>query len=399
MSKAKIATKTMKDPELIEMFNQMMGAGEPDPQIVTPKYDSLLGLCKDYVNTLIKFVKSPIGNIPEFSGAIGRMVEFIKRAQDEIVRLTLVEREDKLLAGKNLEQINKNPELMEQIMRSVPEKYNLADLGKTYMALKDCIVVQEMLMTSRNIRRLLNDEKERTNNKEDNLENVQNLKDSFITRADGFDVTIFNFSPFNFKRFFISNNDPRICQYMLMFLRIINIKCIEAYKISTSPDIDVEKFSEVLVNSIKDVRKHIPRCDKAFDKIEESVKLLQNNFGEYYKDFIQSQNPGVIIENFVLDVAQDANADAQTTLQFREIIKFYKKNMKKQNIKDPKVQKLFQMLGENLDVLEEKTGVTREKKNKSESTEQNETQPKQPKQSTLSEEQIEKNKKSFLPKR
>jgi Ca2+-binding EF-hand superfamily protein len=391
--KTKNATKTIQDPELIEMFNQLVGGGEPDPQIVIPKYEQLLSLSKDYINTLIKFVKSPIGSLPELAPQMGQIVEFIKRSQEQLIPLTLKEKEDKVLYGKNLDQINKNPELMEQIMRSIPEKYDLEELGEAYTALKDSPLVKEMLMTLKNIKRLLHDEKERTNTKTDNLENPSNLQHRFISRADGFDVTIFNFTNLNFKLFFTSydtRENSKLIQYMLMFLRIMNLKCTEAYKIVTSPDIDVEKFSEMLINSIKDIRKHIPRCGKAFDKIEESVNLLNNNFDGYYKDFIQSQNPGIIIENFVLDVANDANADAQTTLQFREIIKFYKKNMKKENIKDPKVQKLFQMLGDNLDILEKKTDrKPKDDKSKDE-------KPKEEVEPMTAERQEEINK-SFLP--
>jgi hypothetical protein len=68
-----------------------------------------------------------------------------------------------------------------------------------------------------------------------------------------------------------------------------------------------------------------------------------------------SKNPGIIIENFVLDVADDSKADAETTRQFRQIINFYKDKMSGQ-VKDPKIQKIFDLVGENLNILEQKTG-------------------------------------------
>lgn len=392
----KVITKNLGSSEIEELFGQLLGQDpeQVDTTIVTPKYDSLLMLCKDYTNTLLKFVKSPIGSMPEFVGAIGQMVEFIKKSQDLIAQLTLKAKENKLLAGKSLEQINKNPELVQAIMSQVTDKYEKKELGATYQALKNCIIVQEMLMTLRNIRRLLNEEKERTNAKEDNLENPQQLSDKFLVRADGSTITIFGFSSFNFKQFFNVNQDRKMSQYLLLFLRILKLKCEETYKIISSPDIDVAKFSQVLVDSIKNIRKHIPRCDKAFDKIEESVHLLENNFGEYYKDFVVSQNPGLIIENFVLDVAKDSSADVSTTLQFREIIKFYKKHMKKQPNTDPKVQKLFSMLGENLSVLEEKTGAKGKKLNEDGTV--SEKSPKKSKE-PITEERKEEIKNSFLP--
>jgi len=381
----KVATKTMKDPELIEMFNQMMGASEPDPQIVIPKYEGLLGVCKDFVNLLIRFVKSPVNQIPENAEALGDIVKFIKAAQESIASLTLAEKPNKIMMQHGLDNINKNPELMEKYLQNVADRYDIVELGKYYMNLKDSIVVKEMLMTAKNIRVLLRNEKERTHSKTDDLESSI-PSEKFIVRAEGISVELFNFTRMNFKML-LSSVDEKMRNYILIFLQMVYKKCTEGYKISTSPDIDVSKFSEVLVRSINDIRKHIPRCDKAFDKIEESVKLLQTNFDGYYKDFIQSQNPGIIIENFVLDVAQDSNADPQTTLQFRKIINFYKDHMKKQNIKDPKIQKLFDMLGQNLDVLEKQKP---EKTEKSKTNERKKEKPTDERKKEISD--------SFLPK-
>ena len=48
----KTAKKTMQDPELIDMFNQMMGTSEPDPSIVIPKYDKIMRLSRDILEIL-----------------------------------------------------------------------------------------------------------------------------------------------------------------------------------------------------------------------------------------------------------------------------------------------------------------------------------------------------------
>lgn len=393
MSKVKttVATKTMKDQDLIEMFNQMIGQGRPDPNIVIPKYDQLMQMSKDYVNLLVKFVQSPVGKFPPFKAPVMQIVDFIKRTQAELSGLQIPQKEDKLLAGKSLDEINRSPELMARLMQDVTEKYDIEQLGVVYPELKDCNTIKEIIMTCKNINRLLREEMERTNTETDCLADSKNLSEKFITKADGVCIEIFNFSSFNFKDLFIRTDvDDKVRSYVLLFLRLIYTKSREIVKMISSPDIDVEKFSEVLVKSIKDIRKHIPRCDKAFDKIEESVNLLQNNFGGYYKDFIESQNPGIIIENFVLDVAQDSQADLQTTMQFKEIIKFYKAKMQKHNVKDPKVQKLFQMLGANLDVLEEKTRGGKRKTDGESDT------PKPPAE-PITEERREEINKSFLP--
>ena len=138
-------------------------------------------------------------------------------------------------------------------------------------------------------------------------------------------------------------------------MSILFNKCHEIYKIITSPDIDVSKFSKIIVESINKVRDlpELNRCKDAFNKIKESVALLENNFGDYYKDMQQSENPNTIIENFIIDVSQGQNMNLSLMRQFRTIIGFYKKKSSSK-IKDPRVSKLFEGLNAKMDVLEKK---------------------------------------------
>jgi hypothetical protein len=220
-------------------------------------------------------------------------------------------------------------------------------------------------MTTRNLKNALMMEKQRSKQSKHNLEEKDHLNSSFITKSDGDFLILFNFTTLDFKQMYYSNHmTPEINKYILFVLHLIYKKCLEMVKEITSPDIDVDKFSELLVKNIDEIRTHIPRCDKAFDKIKSSVGMLKDNFGEYYKDFISSQNPGIIVENFVSDVAKGSKTDPETTRQFRSIIAFYQKHMQSR-ITDPKVKKIFQMVGANLDILEEKTTPRKTKKTES----------------------------------
>ena len=209
-------------------------------------------------------------------------------------------------------------------------------------------------MVARNIKNALMLEKERSASQKHNLEDKDQLSNNFIVKADGDFLKLFNFSCLDFKQLYYHElMTPELSQYLLKVLYLVYSRSVNIVREITSPDIDVEKFSELLVRNIDEIRKHIPRCDKAFDKIKQSVELLKNNFAEYYKDFISSQNPGIIIEHFVFDVAQNSEADMATTMQFKEIIKFYREHMQS-SVKDPKIKKIFKMVGENLDILESK---------------------------------------------
>jgi len=110
-------------------------------------------------------------------------------------------------------------------------------------------------------------------------------------------------------------------------------------------------FVTIILNSIDTVKKTIPRCTEAFDKIVESVDILKNNFNGYYKDFMASNNPAIIMENFVLDVSKNTKATPRITSQFRRIIAHYRK-IASRHIDDPRLQTLFQHVDRNINELD-----------------------------------------------
>ena len=358
MSKVKVsvAQKTMKDPELIDMFNKMVGASDPDPSIVIPKYDKIMQNAEEIIRILESFVKSPAAKAfqYDFKKGFQEIYEFVNKSKEELGPLTL-EKNDNVLTGTDLNSLNSDPQKMAEFLQNTEFKYKVAKLGETYTSLKNSSVIKEMIMTARNLKNALMLEKTRTGSKTHDLEDKDHLQKGFIVKADGDFLILFNFTSLDFKQmYFCDYMTAQYSQYILFVLHLIYKKVLNIVKEITSPDIDVDKFSELLVRNIDDIRKHIPRCDKAFDKIKASVGLLKGNFGEYYKDFISSQNPGIIVEHFVSDVAQSSKTDVETTRQFRKIIEFYQKNMQSR-ITDPKVKKIFKLVGANLDILEEKT--------------------------------------------
>lgn len=362
--RVKVAKKTMKDPELIEMFNQMVGTSEPDPSVVIPKYEELLTASKEVVGILTTLMNSPArGAIQtEFPKGDQNIMDFIENANKELTVLTLQPKENNTLSKEELGRLSDDPSLMEKFMTNITVKYDVALLGETYKTLKDSDIVKSLIVTYRHLKEALNTEaKRRKIKKEDfdeqhDLANKDDLKGTFISKSPGTVLKLFNFADLNFKSLMLlptMNKEKKL--FVLHILHLLYSRCDKVYTLVSSPDVDVERFSHALVGNIDQIRKQIPRCDAAFDKIKESVGLLQSNFGGYYKDFITSQNPGVIVEHFVLDVADNAKgADPKVTQQFRKIVNFYKKNMSGK-IKDPRMNRIFNMVGENLNVLEERT--------------------------------------------
>ena len=91
-------------------------------------------------------------------------------------------------------------------------------------------------------------------------------------------------------------------------------------------DVDIKGFSKILVDCISKAEKQIPGCKDAFRKIKSAVGLLEGNFDNYYKDFIKTENPGIIFQNFIEDVSQDQkNTNLKLISQFRKIIGHFQK--------------------------------------------------------------------------
>jgi hypothetical protein len=363
--KTSVVKKTMKDPELIDMFNQMMGVSTPDLNIVIPKYEIIYKNSRNVIMILKKFSISPLAVkfASQFPLGFEQLNKFVDESEKILVELGL-EKNDNIMSSEEMQRINLSPEKIIEAMTSMNMKYKVSNIKEQYAALRDSKVVREMVMMARNLKNALMLEKKRANSKTHNLEVQEKLSEEFILNSDDDYFTLFNFTSLDFKQMFCSENmNEEYRKYMLLVLYLIYGRVIEVVQNLTSPDIDVDKFSEVIIKSIDQFRKHIPRCDKAFNKIKSSVGMLKNNFGEYYKDFVTSQNcnPGIIIENFVTDVAKDSSADLETTRQFRQIVSYYKQQVSGKKVNDPGVQKMLSLVGENLDILEDRLGAKKDK--------------------------------------
>lgn len=369
---SKVVNKSIKDPEIIDLFNKMVGTSDPDPEIIIPKYEKILENANILLNVLSSFIKSPFGIVfnNDYKKGFTEVYNFVENSKKELNDLQLI-KNDKIYSGDELSKLNENPEELQKYLESMNLKYKITNLAENYKSLKNCNTIKNMIMTARNLSQSLKLEKDRTRSKTNNLENKENLSSNFILESEGDSLILFGFSSLDFK--YIMYNplmNKEFSKYLLLVLHMIYKKTMNIVKEITSPDIDINQFSEVFVNNISHMKKHIPGCDKAFDAIQESVGLLKENFGEYYKDFISSQNSGIILENFVSDVAKNHKGNISVIAQFRKIVQFYRERVETK-IKDPKAKKLFDMLGEHMDIVDEKYAKTN-KSSKEELDEKNE---------------------------
>jgi hypothetical protein len=189
-----------------------------------------------------------------------------------------------------------------------------------------------------------------------NFENLNDLKLNFIFQEPGINFNIFAFSSLDLKLLW-SNRDIKVIvkKYILTILHHFYKNTFEIYKTITSPDVDIERFTEVLMASIAEIKKNpeLHRCKNAFRKIEESVQLLHNKFEEYYRDSIYSKNINIIMENFINDVSRQGGHSPALLREFRIIINYMKKaSHQTGRDKDPNIKKLFNYLGDQFKMME-----------------------------------------------
>jgi hypothetical protein len=316
VKKTKSKTVSQDDMNLLnEMFSQMTGNTNADIKIIIPKYVKI-------IDNLSKYIKiySLLLNFTDFTNSFPELTSNFNE-----IRLFI----------DNLVEINKQYNMTsDDFTNTTPDEINIQ-----YKKLKLEKFIQMIIVTSGNL-----------NKYKLNLEDKNNLKDDFIKRDPGLSLTPLKFSKLDLKMLWASPKLSGLAKkFILNILSHTLLIGIEMYNIINSPDVDIKEFSKILIDSIEKMKKQIPRCDKAFDIIANSVNLLENNFDSYYKNSIEAENPSIIIESFIVDVSMTQNASPAVTNQFKKIIMFMKRQTA--SSKDPRIAKLFKVLNSQFDMM------------------------------------------------
>lgn len=318
--------------DLLKMFNQITGVCDADRLIIIPKIDKIYKSVVEY-NKLY----SVLLNFPTFTDQFkdySFWFDDIKEFLQKLIKSLDVDITKKY--GDPLETTDMPWHTMDD-----------AKLNVFYKDLKDNDFLKKMIITGNNLapyKRYL-------------VGSVSNvLDDAFIYREPGLTLTPLSFSTLDLKVIWgTADINNKAKQFILSILKHTYKIGIEVYDIITSPDVDIKKFSKILVDSIGKMKKQIPRCDKAFKIIENSVSMLESNFKSYFRGSVEAGNPSIIIESFIVDISTSQKASPTVAREFREIVAFLKQNSAQNN--DPKVKRLFSMLNNQFASLDAEMGV------------------------------------------
>lgn len=332
MGKSQCKVKTMKMSassdadvkDLQKMFSQITGTSDAERNVLLPKINKIYKNIVEY-NNLFKIMLNftPfINQFEEYKFWFEEIEAFLK----ELIETTGVDTTKKY--GDHTDGPYTEMDDLE--------------LNKFYKELKGNDSIKKIIITGSNLtayKKHLTDE----------------LDDIFIKREPGINLQPLAFSSLDLKTIWNTDIADKGKTFILSILKRTYSIGIELYEVITSPDVDIKRFSKVLVDSIAKMKKQIPRCDKAFAIIENSVKLLEDNFKSYFRDSVEACNPSIIIESFIVDISTSQKAGASVTNEFRKIVMFLKERSSQTS--DPKVQKLFSMLNTQFSAFDAELGV------------------------------------------
>ena len=302
MSKsAKVVTHTTRDKNVMSMFKDMIGEGEDvsNLKIIYPKYLRMKRIASNFIKTLELFYRS----------------ESLRKSNPDIIPL-YKEFIDKLLVandeGFSYSMGEKFTEEMtdEFFYNDVPAQ-DKKKFQVHYHSIKKLAVYNIILSSCSNF--------------VGNKVAIDALDDKFLIHSPGnIYAPIHGFEELNFKFIYISDKiSDSDKQFVLHIIKKLYSKSLEFYKEIRKPDVDLKEFIDMIINSLDDIKKKIPRCNEAFNVIANNAKLLEENFDSYYGDYIESDNPSIIMENFIQDVSKKTKGDIKLTTQFKTIINHY----------------------------------------------------------------------------
>lgn len=310
--RSKCITKTVNDKEIVELFRTMLGGckGQHNYTIIWPKYKAMRNGADQFVSAIESFASS----------------EFLKNFPDHVSGIATYAHKLRSLYASTFN----SPDLDEFIVPggptdSEPQAFNgvpkemLAAFSECYKALTTSNAAFNATVFNTGTRLI---------EKKHFIGNKDKLSTRFLGYTGGLVwAPIDGLSEANFKYFFSRAPLGREGHtYILEFLHSLYTATQCYYKAFSRPDIDVNDMTTVVSASLDEIRRQIPRCDEAFNELSKSLELFKNNFDQYYKDYIASDDISVMMQNFIIDVAQ--KSECKTNLgrlssQFKTIIKFY----------------------------------------------------------------------------
>lgn len=300
-----------KDIKLLsQIFSEISGEKEADKIIIQSKMLTIrMNLFK--LHNLLKLLNK---NIPGFDMSLSMIVEALP-----------------------FYAIDSGKENYEYINSLSQKQYNVE--YNTFIKSKLLNIIELTCMN-------LSNDKFYLNNIEENINYIFKIPGIYYNPLQFFNNT------FNLKKLWLDKKDSEK-KLVLYGIKNVYEACDQIVGITKKPNISINKFSEIIKHQIGRMKKQVRGCDGAFNVLLGSLGLLEDNFDSYYKDAVDSNNPSIILENFISDISQNQKSSKGLTSEFRKIILYVKKQSKGTHNKgNNKVKFLLDFLDKNFRTLE-----------------------------------------------
>jgi hypothetical protein len=321
-----------EEKDLSSIFGQLFGeANNMDFEVAMDKLSKLRSNVSRVSKFLESFSKTIYGKIlPNLNGYTDTSISLYKKNISGFVE------DCKIISEWS--EFGKTP----------TEVINFYRQSKENKVVKDCIsMCRQLIKYKKNIEK-----------GDDNSD----ISGDFLKSSKVKDLQLFTFCDFDIKYLYVYGGaDESTKKYIILFLSMMLKSTKEIFEVITSPDIDINKVSHIVVSVIAKTKKMLPRCSKAFSKLESSMDLLKNNFSEYYKDFVSTKDQSTIISSFISDCMKEevdkaettsGKMDLELTRQFMEITNFFRKQHAGK-IKDPAINNILEFLDKQFKSLED----------------------------------------------
>lgn len=211
-----------------------------------------------------------------------------------------------------------------------------------YYEIKNSDEVAELLAILKKLN-VYHDELNKTNYKE--------IDSDFITQNICEKITLFSFGSLNIIDLYLK--DDSCLNYLVLLLHKLYQSLKDIYKAMTTPDINPQKIADIVVDALGNLKKSVKGCDKAFNKIEQSVEKIVKNMDKYYKMLIMTKDPTSLFSGFLNDLIdnEDDDVDISTIMQVKKIMTEFKR-MTGNKQRRPEVDQLFDQIDSIFTILE-----------------------------------------------
>lgn len=306
--------KIMKNESLNRVFRRMMGIDEINPDIISSKFDNM----KSHMQKFLSLLE----NINE-SGVLDEdITPYIISAREEMDTLSISPNSLKYISDlrhvNEIEDVNERKAKLAEIIHNT--LYDPEELRVVYNKLINCNLFKQMISFVSKYSLQLKAQRKETGAKNDILDG------SFIIKQNR--LQFLEFIDIDFRKFFVGVTDEECMLYIQRWLKSIYKYCEKMLNEHCRPNIYPSEYIEVILESIKVARKSISRCNAAFNMMERLVGNFEKNFDKYYKRYVISGNPYIILEYYIKDVANEVkDSSPDIKRQFRTIMQHFSKKV------------------------------------------------------------------------